>query len=82
MTDAPKTKKSWAKYIHRKDWGGSVRARIQFRKREGRKPTEEEEDELAIPDPEDVTAAEIREALDKGEEVSSACWVTPDKSPD
>lgn len=79
MTDAHKTKKSWAKYIHRRDWGGSVRARIQFRKRKGRGPTEQEEAALGTPDPEDVTAAEIREALDNGEEVSLACRVTSEK---
>lgn len=78
MTDVPKTKKSWVKYIHEKGWGGSVRARIKFRKYEGREPTEDEEDELDEPGPEEVTTAEIREAFDKGEEVSFACQSTSD----
>jgi len=51
-------------------WGGDVQARIRLRKREGREPTEEEEDEMGTPDQEKVTVADIRKAFDKGEEVS------------
>ena len=71
MTNASKTKKSWVKYIHTKGWGGDVRARIKFRRCEGREPTEE--DKLDETGPEETTTAEIREAFDKGEEVSFAC---------
>ena len=81
VTNAPKTKKSWVKHIHEKGWGGNVRARIKFRKYEGREPTEDEEDELGEPGPEEVTTAEIREAFDKGEEVSFARQSTSDMLP-
>lgn len=81
MTDVSKTKKSWVKYIHEKGWGGSVRARIKFRKYEGREPTEDEEDELHEPGPGEVTTAEVREAFDKGEEVSFACQLMFDVLP-
>ena len=57
--------------MHKAKWGAGVRARIKFRKREGREPNEDEEDETGIPDPEEVTVADIREAFDKGEEVSA-----------
>ena len=69
------------KYIHRKGWGGDVRARIKFRKYEGREPTEDEEAELDEPGPEEITTAEIREAFDKGEEVSLTCKSTFDVLP-
>ena len=65
-----KTKKEWAHYIHAAGWGEGVRGRIKFRKHEGREPTEEEEAILDKVSPEEVTAMEIREAFDKGEEVS------------
>ena len=78
VTEISKTKKSWVRYMYRKGWGGNVRARIQFRRREGREPTEAEEDELDTPDPGVVTEAEIREAFDNGEEVSLAHRVTLD----
>ena len=66
-----KTKKEWVENIHEKKWGGSVRARIKFRKYEGREPTEDEDNELKEPGPEEITTAEIREAYDKGKEVST-----------
>ena len=68
--DVSKTKEGWVKYIHLKGWGGKVRARIKFRKLEGREPTEDEEGELEIPGYKEVIPAEIRQAFDKGEEVS------------
>jgi len=58
-------------HIHRNDVGGYVRARIGFRKREGREPTEDEEDELGTQAQDEVSPAEIRQAFDSGEEVSS-----------
>lgn len=66
------------KYIYRKGWGGSVRARIQFRKDERRDPTEDEEDTFDTPEPGAITMEEIREAFDNGEEVSLVCQVTLD----
>ena len=57
--------------IHERRWGGSIRARIKFRKCEGREPTEDEEGGLNEPGPEEITTVEIREAYDKGEEVST-----------
>jgi hypothetical protein len=52
------------------DWGGRVRASIKFRKLEGRESTRDEEDGLGIPGPEVVIPEEVRQAFDKGEEVS------------
>ena len=78
VVDAPKTKKEWVKCIYDKDWGGSVRARIKFRKSEGRNPTEDEEDGQNTPGLGEVTAVEIRQALDKGEQVSFAWSLTFD----
>ena len=66
----PKTKKAWVKFMHWKDWGGKVRARVKFRKLEGREPTKDEKNELEVPAVDEVTVAEIRDAFDKGEEVS------------
>lgn len=43
-------------YIHEKKWGESVRARIKSR--------------MCTPGPGEVTEVEIRQAFDKGEEVS------------
>ncbi|KAF9646510.1 hypothetical protein BDM02DRAFT_3099721, partial [Thelephora ganbajun] len=63
-----KTKKGWVKYIREESWGGSVRVRVKFRKFEGREPTEDEEGGLGTPGPEEVTAEEIWQAFDKGEE--------------
>jgi hypothetical protein len=57
-------------YIHNKGWGGKVRARIKFRIREKREPTEDEENGLDIPDPSEMGRKEVRQALEKGEEVS------------
>jgi len=62
------TKAAWVKCMHTKDWGGNVRARIKFRKLEGRDPTDGEGHGLGIPDPEEVSPEEIRQAFDKGEE--------------
>ena len=56
--------------MHKGKWGGGVRARIKFRKRGLKEPNEDEKDKEGTSDPEEVTAADIREAFDKGEEVS------------
>ena len=56
--------------MYERDWGGNVRARIELRKLEGREAIEGEEGRLGVPDPEEVTPAEIRQAFDTGEEVS------------
>jgi len=70
VANAFKTKNGWVKYIHDAGWGGGVRKRTKFRKNEGREPTKDEEATLDEVGPEEVTVGEIREAFDKGEEVS------------
>lgn len=65
-----KTKKDWVEHIEKGEWGGDVRARVKFRKREGREPTEEDIDEMDTISKGEVTLEEVREAFDKGEEVS------------
>jgi len=57
-------------------WGGDVQARIKFRKYKGREPTEEDEDEMDDLGPGEITAEDIRQAFDKGEEVSLGCQST------
>lgn len=78
VTDGPKTKEAWVKHIYTKDWG-DIRTRIGLRKMEGRESTEGEGVELGTPAQEEVVLAEIRQAFDNGEEVSSGHWPTYNK---
>ena len=61
------TKTAWAEYLLGKGWGYYVRARIVLRRQLGREPTKEEVDEFS--GDQNVTSADILEALDRGDEV-------------
>lgn len=55
--------------MRRGGWGSQIRARIKLRKLKGREPTKDEVKNFS--DHKDVTITDIREALDRGDEVRS-----------
>lgn len=63
VADLFKVKEKWADNMRKGGWGKGVRAPVKSRKLKGR-------GELSTPDFEEVTTADIRKALDEGEEVS------------
>ncbi|KAA1477490.1 hypothetical protein DENSPDRAFT_844659 [Dentipellis sp. KUC8613] len=66
-----KVRNKWARYIWEKPWGWQNRARITFRRDEGREPTDDElDDALAAKRSfKEITWQDVRDAYDRGEEL-------------
>ena len=68
-----KVRNTWAKELWRKGWGRNVRVRVTLRQQLGHEPTERELDAASRDlgnKYQDISAEDIREAYDCGEEVS------------
>ncbi|KAL0947304.1 hypothetical protein HGRIS_013422 [Hohenbuehelia grisea] len=61
-------RRTWAQQIHIRGWGTTVRSRIILRRRLGREPTPEEQEEAYKSEEKwmDITEEEIVEAMDQG----------------
>ncbi|TFY58421.1 hypothetical protein EVG20_g8158 [Dentipellis fragilis] len=70
LLQTTKVRNAWARYIWKETWGWRNRARITFRRDEGREPTEDElrDASTAKKKFQEITWEDVRDAYDRGEE--------------